>query len=211
MFGQYCSLPRFPADRILEARSSLDSWKLGARGLLLSGSSFRLQLGDDVLAVRVAVPMPADVSVGGCRQPHDRVVTIDGTSVKVVVDYPPLGGRRYYWLCPECNRRIRLLFIPKFSCKRCCGYDNACRHGGPPELHRVVRLRRRAGLALQPFTPVPKRQPRYRRYARLAAAIAVEERALFERLKRVNRDLSQRRNRQHMPHEGTSRRAKLKS
>jgi hypothetical protein len=48
-----------------------------------------------------------------------------------------------------------------------------------------------AGLG-PPFSSIPKRQPRYKRYARLVARILLEERALVELLGRVNSDLDRR-------------------
>jgi len=60
-----------------------------------------------------------------------------------------------------------------------------------PGIHRVMRLRRIAGLG-PPFSPIPKKQRRYKRYARLVARILLEERALLGHLRGVNGDLTRR-------------------
>lgn len=72
--------------------------------------------------------------------------------------------------------------------RRCCGLDWASRHlhRTVPGIHRVMRLRRIAGINPHPFAPIPKRSPRHKRYTRLVARILVEERHLVQVLGHVN-------------------------
>jgi hypothetical protein len=51
-------------------------------------------------------------------------------------------------------------------------FDYASRHlhCSIPGIHRLLRLRRMAGLG-PPFSPIPKRQRRYKRYVRLVARV----------------------------------------
>jgi len=43
-----------------------------------------------------------------------------------------------------------------------------------PNIYRIQRWRRMAGVSLEPFAPLPRRQPRYRSYYRLFIKIKTE-------------------------------------
>lgn len=44
---------------------------------------------------------------------HDYIVRVTTTT-------PHFGGVRYWWLCPHCNRRVRILYgIDRFLCRHC--------------------------------------------------------------------------------------------
>lgn len=64
-------------------------------------------------------------------------------------------------------------------------------HRSVPGIHRVLKLRRIAGLG-PPFSLIPKKQPRYRRYARLCAKIIAEEMRLRTCLRSILGDLERR-------------------
>ena len=47
------------------------------------------------------------------------------TTIHLTKTYPYLGGKRFWFLCPDCNRRVRKLYRPEnkfyFRCRIC--YD----------------------------------------------------------------------------------------
>jgi hypothetical protein len=95
--------------------------------------------------------------------------------------------------CARGGRRCRHIYFDEITCVQCCRLDYASRHLHRlvPGIRRVMRLRRIVGLG-PPFSPIPKRQPRYKRYARLVARILLEESRLVNVLGRVNHERDRR-------------------
>lgn len=118
---------------------------------------------------------------------------IGQTRVTVTYDEPYLGGLRPWFLCSRdrgrCCRSCRFVYFPELLSSRCCHLDWSSRHlhrsVARGALHRVIRLRLIAGIDPRPFSAIPKRQRRHKRYARLAAKIIAEERQLRAHLRSV--------------------------
>jgi hypothetical protein len=64
-------------------------------------------------------------------------------TVALVTTPAPRGGRRLWWTCPACSRRVGLLYLPagrdRLGCRRCCGLGYASQYPG------VRRGRRESG------------------------------------------------------------------
>src|SRR5262245_43417025 len=67
-------------------------------------------------------------SISYIVQPERHTVRLQYTSngkeydypVRVVTTQPHYGGRRYWWLCPHCGRRVRVLYGGAyFLCRTC--------------------------------------------------------------------------------------------
>jgi hypothetical protein len=101
------------------------------------------------------------------------------------VTTPRFGGRRYWWLCPQCGRRCATLYGgPRFLCRVCHNltYETA-QSGGDLRAtidRRMLAIRRRLGAHTGPgwpFNPLPPK-PRamhwdtYDRLAREYASLA---------------------------------------
>jgi hypothetical protein len=133
---------------------------------------------------------------GGRRPTREAVFQINGTAVRVVHD----TRARAYLCCPVCQHARKYLVAGRdgeehvLACRVCLHLDYSSRHlhRSLPVLHRVLSLRRRAGLDPKPFTAIPKKQPRYRRYAKTCRALAVAEEILRGHLTKINRDLQRR-------------------
>jgi hypothetical protein len=56
-------------------------------------------------------------------------------SYPVEIDYTdlPSGGSRWWWLCPECKKRVDVLYLPKdrerLGCRICCGLKYSSQYG----------------------------------------------------------------------------------
>jgi hypothetical protein len=135
---------------------------------------------------------------GGWRPTSTGEYAICGISLTVVADAPmPRVRQRLYWLCPnpQCQRRTRYLYLldEQISCRSCAGpLRYSIRHGDRASRTLLIRkLRRRAGISEQVFDPIPRRQPRYVKYARLVARIRREERKLLGRFRDMNDALAE--------------------
>jgi len=57
------------------------------------------------------------------RQAGTDVPTVERVRASISVTQPHYGGRRYWWHCPRCNRRVRILYLPPgagdFRCRVC--------------------------------------------------------------------------------------------
>lgn len=65
-------------------------------------------------------------------------------AVRLATTRPRFGGVRWWWLCPGCERRARILYLSphngRFECRLCCGltYRSAQEHN--KTLDRYMRL-----------------------------------------------------------------------
>ncbi len=69
-----------------------------------------------------------------------------GCRVGIVTTRLPSGGRRWWFVCPECGRRCDLLYLRsdgavKLACRRCCGYAYASQRTRPAGRPRARRPR----------------------------------------------------------------------
>lgn len=84
----------------------------------------------------------------------------------IVATVPNYGGRRYWFLCPRCGRRIRSLYGGRyFLCRTCHGLTYATAQAGNNDLqpairNRIARIRRRLGADSDPLGRFPDK-PRY--------------------------------------------------
>jgi hypothetical protein len=92
----------------------------------------------------------------------------------IAIEYGPchFGGRRPWFICPDCRRRKTVLFSAGyFRCRRCAGLAYASQQGSKVErpLNRLIRQRVKLGGSTsiyEPFPPRPKDMPR-ETYSRL--------------------------------------------
>ena len=95
-----------------------------------------------------------------------------------------LGGRRPWFLCPGCGRRVAILYLwHPFMCRQCLllAYPSQRESRAERMWRRVDRLRRRLGWPRDGFTssgPRPKGMHR-KTFARLCAQHEVAEEALL--------------------------------
>jgi len=97
--------------------------------------------------------------------------------VSVVTTPCHFGGVRYWWLCPQCSRRCRILYGGAvFVCRRCSGayYETQASKDLLVRIdNELRRLCRQLGVGLS-INNVPKRPKRmhWRKYMRLTKRIA---------------------------------------
>jgi hypothetical protein len=150
----------------------------------VTASPHRLQQTMDLRGRRL-VEACSRVDVRSLRQYSDGTVTLPNGWV-VRLDWTPchLGGRRPWFLCPRCGRRVRILYdanpvttedavLHEFVCRRCGGLayqtENATRDRRV--LLKAQRLRERlggTGNLREPFPEKP-REMHWRTYNRLRA------------------------------------------
>ncbi|MSQ47311.1 MAG: hypothetical protein EXR78_02810 [Deltaproteobacteria bacterium] len=100
---------------------------------------------------------------------------------------PFLGGRRFWFTCPRCGRRCRVVYLPPAStrvgCRLCLSlrYQSQSRSSLAQYWRTITQLRRRLGMRdaytpCHPFSsPFRPRGMHYRRYARLVHKLEVKE------------------------------------
>ena len=91
--------------------------------------------------------------------------------IELVWDETIPGLKRAWYVCPVCGRKCRHIYLTSMACRICSGldYSSRHRHRSIPKFNRLLYLRRKVGVSLQPFTPIPKKRcgaPRYNRIAR---------------------------------------------
>lgn len=85
---------------------------------------------------------------------------------RIVTTTPNYGGRRYWFMCPGCGRRVRYLYGGRlFHCRTCHGLTYATTQTGKNDLqptitNRINQIRRRLGEPGDPLGKFPDR-PRY--------------------------------------------------
>lgn len=70
--------------------------------------------------------------------------------VSVVTTQPNYGGARYWWLCPSCNKRVRILYGGKiFACRKCHNLTYETTQTGGDRMttidNRLYNIRRKLG------------------------------------------------------------------
>jgi hypothetical protein len=124
----------------------------------------------------------------GQRPTRGDDLTIAGTLLTIVWDEPMPMCHRPWFVCPQCKRRCRHLYVPaSLACRTCHQLDYAGQR--PPGLYsrELVQLRKSINEDVRPFLPIPKwkriRDPK------ICKAIDREERALLDRLRALTREL----------------------
>lgn len=164
----------------LEDTLAVDVRDWGRRGLLVPGTWFSWQWsrgGQAAGAIQVQARAGRVVLHYRTRSRGDQNWRSAEQPVELTFTACYLGGRRPWFLCPRCARRVAKLFLAgTFTCRRCVGlpyasqgetvYDRAAR--------RADKVRRRLGGrpgGEEPFPPRP-RWMRHRTYERLRDAEA---------------------------------------
>jgi hypothetical protein len=121
--------------------------------------------------------------------------TLDGTPIFVVWDEPMPGVGRCWFECPVCKQRARHLYLRQLACRRCSRLDYSSRHlrRSVPGLNRLRYLRRKIGLELRPFSPIPPRPSSHVRYNHIVAEIHQLEAGLVGHLQTDINDVLARR------------------
>jgi len=141
---------------------------------------------------------------GGRAQRLDGYVEVDWCgrrfTVSLMETMPHYGGRRFWFCCPGCGGRARILYSPDFYCRRCSGLLHPSTRQTTREraVARAVGIRRGLGASgslLEPFPIKPKgmrrrawlklfsRCERYERKSLVGLATAIEN--LSARLSRT--------------------------
>jgi hypothetical protein len=179
----------------------LDIRRLQHDGLLTPGRVFGwhwTRNGKEVASIRIRAEADhvildyRSLNDGGEWQPMNYPVTLEWTPCK-------LGGRRVWFLCPGCGRRVAILFGGAiYACRHCHNLAYQCQR--EPDDDRAIRraetLRRRLGWVAGIANPAggkPKGM-HWRTFARLQAEYAAFANAswagMAERLGLVNRRLA---------------------
>jgi hypothetical protein len=112
----------------------------------------------------------------------------------VYLDFSPCnrGGKRPWFLCPSCNRRVVVLYhCGYFGCRRChrLAYKSQQVSKWERPVHRIRQIRTRLGGRPDILGPFPPKPPRMRcsTYQRLESE---ERKAQLEHLTAMGADLS---------------------
>ena len=169
----------FPGIRLIEANPRVDIWVLLRSGALTPGTEVELRYGP----------------VGSHLATREGGILIDGTRVLLIWDEPMQGVGRCWFECPVCKQRCRHLYLRQLACRRCSRLDYSSRHlhRSIPGLNRLRYLRRKLGLELRPFTPIPPRPKHHLRYHRIVAEIHALEAGLVGHLQTDVNDVLARR------------------
>lgn len=78
--------------------------------------------------------------------------------LSLVYEVPPLGGRRYYWTCPQCQKRVYHLYYNgiHFACRVCCKLWYRCNllgHRDRMQL-KAQKIREKLGASPNVFEPL---------------------------------------------------------
>jgi hypothetical protein len=154
-----------PPERLTESHPCVTASALWQAGLMVEGASGRLAGG----------PGPCQITV------REGGIFIDGFRIQAA-SHPVLPWTVF--LCPACSCvRYKLFQVHgQWACYRCHGLTHASRHKHRtiPQYHRLMRLRRKIGASLVPFSPIAPRSPRQRRYWKIVAEIRRLEAALVQ-------------------------------
>ncbi len=100
------------------------------------------------------------------------------------------GGRRPWFVCPHCGRRVGIIYAAdsgSFLCRQCCGLAYASQRESPLERlrRRVKALRRRLRGSEGVFTPFPERPNgmHHQTYSRLLLRGYALEMGYFQAMK----------------------------
>jgi hypothetical protein len=117
----------FPADRLVENRQRVDTFKLNRIGAFVEGAVTRLAGSEKTYLLARHAPN----------------ILVNGNPVLVVWDEQ---GRPWFE-CPVCGRRVKHICFDIIACRICCRLDYASRHlhRSLPGVHRIMRWRRQIG------------------------------------------------------------------
>lgn len=85
------------------------------------------------------------------RRPLPDVVIFEGTRFETTWSDTNFGGRRQWFLCPDCGRRCAIIYRvgiePRWGCRLCLNGHYISEHMSPKDrrLHAAFKVRRRLG------------------------------------------------------------------
>lgn len=165
-----------------------DIRRIQKSGLFIPGQSFNwkwLRNGEPIAAINIEVGV--DRVVLRYRQSWygaewERRVN----SVRFTWTNCHFGGRRAWWICPACNRKVALLYCGKsnYACRKCSGLAYQSQRETQPDLaaRRADKLRKRLGWKagiLNPSEGKPKGM-HWRTYWRLRTLHDQHARVVFK-------------------------------
>ena len=128
----------------------LDIRKITRKGLLVPGNGFSWQwLVNDHQVASISIR----VDLLGMVLSYRIKSTGEVVEQRVQTQTSPchLGGQRYWFTCPRCEKRVAVLYAPGryFACRTCGGLDYATQKEGSGDraASRADKLRRRLGWA----------------------------------------------------------------
>jgi hypothetical protein len=116
--------------------------------------------------------------------------------LRLLATMPFLGGRRFWFACPRCRRRCRVVYLPssstRFGCRLCLSlwYQSQSRNSQAQYWRTIIALRRRLGArapyVTSPTPPAPVRPRGMHRktYAKLVHKLQIKE-SIYENLVRL--------------------------
>lgn len=165
----------------------LDVRPWARQGLLVDGQWFAAPMLGRGAGYPLTIQVEGD-AVRILRQfdtPSDRAPV--GFRVQLDRTYPPFGGSRWWFLCPQsdCNRRVALIHAAgrEFVCRRCLGlvYESQRENRRWRALRMAQKIRVRLGGSANALTPLPQK-PRgmhTRTYVRLLTEASAAEQAFW--------------------------------
>lgn len=81
--------------------------------------------------------------------------------VRLTTTKPHFGGRRFWFRCPGCRGRARVVYHPAFQCRRCADLSHPSTRldGHARAISRAVQIRQRLGGTGSLLEPFPARLP----------------------------------------------------
>ncbi len=126
----------------------LDIRMIVRKGMLVSGNSLTwrwLKNGQEVASISIRLG-PHDMVLSYCRKRSGEVVE---QQVQVETSPCHLGGRRHWFTCPRCSKRVAVLYVPVryFACRRCGGLGYATQREGAGDraATKADKIRKRLG------------------------------------------------------------------
>jgi hypothetical protein len=126
----------------------LQSGRAGREGLLEPATiiyAYRLNTGHSP-----SISVHADHVEIGCSVEPAGSPVIRFINVEISFTKCRLGGSRAWWLCPNCSRRVAVLFgWGRFECRECAKLSYQCQSESESDraLRRAEKLRKRLGWA----------------------------------------------------------------
>jgi len=172
--GGYGSGRRYDAKKTTESQCEIDVRRMKRDGALVPGAKGNISwsrrgeetssIGYRVEAKRLIINYYSKQN-GGEWESIEQIITLTWT-------YPNYGGKRIWFMCPQCNRRIAVLYGGKyFLCRRCRNLTYSSQQESKEDrlMRRARNIRCRLGGGvnlLEPF-PLKPRNMHWETYMRL--------------------------------------------
>lgn len=169
--------PTYSGKRTAEGSMPLDIRRLAKAGALTPGSivSWQWTLNDRVYSSIQIRAEFALISLSYTYRPRSSSPEAIRQLVDVVTTPGTLGGQRRWFACPECRKRVAVIYGAgrHFACRKCKGLAYTCQNEQPDDraARRVNRIRKRLGWPIGIFNPAGSKPKgmHWRTYWRLRA------------------------------------------